>query len=239
MRRYLISLIICAGALAITIAIKGVYEHSVFSLLICSVALVAYFCGTGPALLVTLVSVLTAAFRLLEPVGSIRVHEISDIVRLVAFTGASGLVIAIVHRLRQTQEQLQTANSDLEYVKTARGVWNWSYDVATERVTWTNYENEMEVRRERSLEGWLGLVHPDDREMVEQSLARALTTGNLEVDYRFQSSADSTIRFLTRAKLVTRRSNDEGRLVGICMEPIVGAPQLRLAVRKKISGSGV
>jgi len=238
MRKYLVAVVITGCAFALTLATRGAFQQNVFSFFTCAVALIAYVSGTGPAIFAMVIAILSSAIGLLEPVGSFRIDASTDIVRLIAFTVTSALIIGIVHRLHRTQERLRGTLADLEYIKTARGVWNWSYDVASDRVTWSSYLDDMEIRQERNLRGWLELVHPEDRGVVEEKLRKALITGDLEVDYRIQNSGGtSMVRFLTRAKLTRPHSGHGRRLVGICMEPIA-VPRFSVKpVRGQVSGT--
>lgn len=225
MRKYFLAAGITACAFALTFAIRGAFEQNIFSFFTCAVAVTAYLCGTRPALLSTLAAVVCTAFALMEPIGDWRVRAASDIARLIAFAVTSVLIISIVKRLRRTQQHLQATLADLDYVKTARGVWNWQYDMTWDRVMWSNYIDGMEVRQERNFRGWLDLVHPDDRARVEETVRAALENGILELQYRFRVSATTTVKFLTRAKVVRRHSSDTKRLVGLCMEATEAPPR--------------
>lgn len=232
MRKHLLALVITACAFALTFVTRGAFQQNVFSFFTCAVAITAYLCGTTPALLATALAIACSAIELMEPIGSFRVSAASDVARLIAFTVTSVLIIGIVHRLRSTQNHLESTLADLEYIKTSRRVWNWGYDVASDRVTWSNYMEGMEVRQERNLGGWLDLVHTDDRKRVEEQLRSALKSGNLELTYRFRMSGTTTVKLLTHAKMVRRNTSDSGRLVGVSMEPIAPRSDERLTVTR-------
>lgn len=85
-----------------------------------SVILVSALCGVGPALLATVLEGFILAYLFFEPIGSLLVQKVGDVVALTVFC-LSGIILAIVgHRLNVArtakirQEELQKAQGELE-----------------------------------------------------------------------------------------------------------------------------
>jgi PAS domain S-box-containing protein len=92
------------------------------------------------------------------------------------------------------------------------GVWDW--DIADDEISWTESLNKIhgvepgQVRP--TLEGFLSLLHPDDREMVAGTIRRALAgDARSELEYRAVKPDGSIIWLYTSAKVV----RSEGRPV--------------------------
>jgi PAS domain S-box-containing protein len=118
--------------------------------------------------------------------------------------------------LRQSSERLRMA------VEAGRvGIWDW--DIARNRVNWSDRIYEMHGMAPGSdtggLEGFRARVLPEDRERVEQALRDALAGGPpYEVDLRTRLP-DGSIRWIsTRSELIRDADGKPQRMVGASID---------------------
>ena len=139
--------------------------------------------------------------------------------------------------LRRRDEQLHIA------LEAARmGVWHWS--AVDNRLTWDEplrrmYAVRPDERIER-YEDFVGRVHPDDRELVESSVRRALATGDGRLDYEFRIVLpDGRVRWIAdQGRTILGKSGVIG-MTGTCQDVTDrhnAEEQLRLAHRMESIG---
>jgi signal transduction histidine kinase len=74
----------------------------------------AWFCGAGPSILATALMLLGVWYWFLPPFSSFALQSTQQAFGLAAFTLFAGIIIAIGHRARRTQERLNAARSEME-----------------------------------------------------------------------------------------------------------------------------
>ncbi|MEH3108275.1 MAG: PAS domain-containing protein [Sphingomonas fennica] len=107
---------------------------------------------------------------------------------------------------RRTEDWLQTLMGGIPQLiwrADTNGGWTWAGP------QWTAYTGQAEA--ESRGDGWLAVVHPDDRAGAIAFWQRAVKTGRLEMEGRVRRAADNSYRwFKTRATPVRDR---QGRIV--------------------------
>jgi signal transduction histidine kinase len=78
------------------------------------VAFSSWYCGTGPAVLATLLAIVGLRYWLIAPVRSLLLPDSENLVGMVAFLLVSGLVIAMGETRRRVNRQLRRAHAELE-----------------------------------------------------------------------------------------------------------------------------
>lgn len=94
------------------------------------------------------------------------------------------------------------------------GIWDWS--PKTGEITWSARSYEM-LGYERdefpaTFEEWEGLVHPDDRRMLDEELGQRLRTGgrDFSVEYRLRTKAGAWLWVISRGRVV--ELDDDGEI---------------------------
>jgi PAS domain S-box-containing protein len=112
---------------------------------------------------------------------------------------------------RENEERLRLATQTGKV-----GLWDW--DLAADRVSWTDsLYSTLQVNKEdfdATVEGFLKLVHPDDRSLVRNAIERTLTEdAPYELEFRVLTPDGQTIWLFSNAQLV-REGERPVRLVG-------------------------
>jgi signal transduction histidine kinase len=89
--RYGLAVVATLIAFAITVAISREWPAPIFLVFVLAVALSAWYGGRGPSVLATLLAIILAKFEFKEPLGTLRVEDLEDLVPFTVF-----LVVALV-----------------------------------------------------------------------------------------------------------------------------------------------
>ncbi|MGH9768170.1 MAG: PAS domain-containing protein, partial [Blastocatellia bacterium] len=144
-------------------------------------------------------------------------------------------VVTDIHDHKQAEEARRESDERLKLAMEAAGMFAWETDIASGRVTWSDFGEKMMGMDPGSFGGtfdaFLALVHPDDRESVLGARKRALRgEGPYEVEYR-KMRPDGGIQWGISRGLVHR--DDRGRperLVGVNLD-ITKRKQMEDALR--------
>jgi PAS domain S-box-containing protein len=126
-------------------------------------------------------------------------------------------------RVRERTAELHEANTHLLEAQRLGNLGSWSWDVATNRVGWSDQLFEIYgVPPERfggTLDEFMRFVHPDDRAQVGESIRKALKSGKSFSHEERIVRPDGSIRHLHSAGEVVRAANGGAvRMLGICVD---------------------
>ena len=152
---------------------------------------------------------------------------------LVASSSAvASLLFRFNQKLQKGREALAQNQERLSRILRSSGIVVWSWIIAPNSV---EADENCSVlfglplgQFPQTAEGFAALVHPDDRERVQQAVAASVERGApYNTDYRVVWP-DDTIRSLTvRAKVYDDQSGRPYRLTGICWDADIGFIGLR------------
>ena len=122
-----------------------------------------------------------------------------------------------VSLLKHAEKELKRSQTRLRELQRLAGMASWQYDVATEKVTWSEEVFEL-IGRNRS-DGaptgseFLELIHPADRIPLAETFESVVPTGaSYELMVRLRTPTGSYRRLLFRGKPIL---NDQGELVEV------------------------
>jgi PAS domain S-box-containing protein len=126
-------------------------------------------------------------------------------------------------RVRERTAELHEANTHLLEAQRLGNLGSWSWDVASNRVGWSDQLFEIYgVPPERfggTLDEFMGFVHPDDRAHVGDSVRKALKSGKSFSHEERIVRPDGSIRHLHSAGEMVRAANGGAvRMLGICVD---------------------
>ncbi|MGC4054444.1 MAG: PAS domain S-box protein [Paludibaculum sp.] len=136
--------------------------------------------------------------------------------------GTTGLLRDISgRRSADTARLRETARLTVALEASNAGIWEW--DLETNENYWSEelwkvYGLEPESCRP-SYEAWRQLVHPDDRELAEQTVqAAALEGKDLMVEFRIRRPDGSVRWILSQGRLLLLTPGKPGRFIGIAVD---------------------
>ena len=133
--------------------------------------------------------------------------------------GASAIARDISAR-RQLERQLHERDAQLRFTLEAAQVGTWEWDIATGAVQWSDNLEAIHGMPpgsfDGSFEGFLALVHPDDRPLVSDAIDRAVAeAGDYDIEFRIMPP-DGQVRWIAGQGRVFRDGDGRPqRMVGI------------------------
>jgi len=126
-------------------------------------------------------------------------------------------------RVRARTAALADANIHLQEAQRLANLGSWSWDVAQDRITWSDQLHEIYgVPRDRfhgTVEQFLSFLHPDDRARVKASIDAAMRKGREFTHEERIVRPDGGVRHLHSIGEVVRDDNGAPiRMLGVCLD---------------------
>ena len=181
------------GAVALGLALSvsvAPNAHVIFSLLVVSVLIAAWFGGLLMGLAATVLGVIgsVSLSRFAFEVGP---SADANIVDLIVFAIIGAVLSAFVDRRRRQQlqlEELRVQHWRLAEVMHSIGIGHWYSDLPTQQMFWDaqcKAHYGLPPDADVTLDVFLGCVHPDDRDRLQSAAERAVFGHtSCDVDYR-------------------------------------------------------
>jgi diguanylate cyclase (GGDEF)-like protein/PAS domain S-box-containing protein len=163
----------------------------------------------------------TVEHRVLRPGGEVRWQQWTD----TAIFDAEGNVVEYqsvgrdITKRREAEESLKRSEASLAHTQRLAHLGGWEWNVETDEVSWSEEVYRIYGLAPRSVvptfERLMGLVHPEDRELVKRAIDEALYGGKpYEVEHRVVRP-DGEVRVVHRRAEVARGEGGEPlRMVG-------------------------
>src|SRR2546430_12929042 len=173
-------------ALGLSLLIPQIAEKPFFILFFAATAACAWLYGIPSGLTSMIFNALALAYSVLPPIGSLRIESGDDVIRLLVFVATSVVLAWILAKLRSTQQALELAHERFELTHEIANIWSWELDLPTGKVIWSsNPKRRRSGQHEDSVQAWLEMVHPEDREGVLAALKGAIETAKpYEIEFR-------------------------------------------------------
>jgi PAS domain S-box-containing protein len=152
-----------------------------------------------------------------------RVHQVGVVDELGHLSGTLRIIADITDHTwssRARQERGERAVSALH----AAGVGSWTVDVTTGLATWDETMESLAGLPPGtfpgSRSGWLELIHDEDREWVEQEIAKATTSGSahIDIEYRVAHADDATIWLKCLGRTITDAGGAAVSITGVAFD---------------------
>jgi PAS domain S-box-containing protein len=143
--------------------------------------------------------------------------------RTVALGQASETIRRQTSEREQTQQQLLEQTIHLREAQRQANLGSWSWDVAANRVSWSDQLYKIygiaPEDLEPTVESYLSLVHADDREKVRASIERVLQSGHVYQTEERIVRPNGEVRYLrTSGEVLRDDSGNPVRMIGICAD---------------------
>ncbi len=122
---------------------------------------------------------------------------------------------------KQIEAALRTHEQQLRLALTSTEVGGWDWDCRTGRFCWSRQVDSLlglsDGSHPRSLEEWLALVHPDDRQAMAQAMEQAVTQAGADVLFEHRvMSRDGSIRwFVWSGQIIRDRDGNAVHMLGM------------------------
>ncbi|HEX6333371.1 MAG TPA: ATP-binding protein [Flavisolibacter sp.] len=105
-----------------------------------------------------------------------------------------------IREREKAEEQLKTANEQLNYAQEIARIGHWQWDLSQDTISWSDqllriYGME-HFDGDLSFEQFLARVHPEDRDLVQESIQSTLTTGKFSPFIHRIVLADGSVKIL-------------------------------------------
>ena len=154
-------------------------------------------------------------------------HWTEDEIRLLEAAAAQlGIAIAQANLLEQDKQQrlkLQQSEASLAAAQKIAHIGSWEYDVLTNKITWSEEVFRIfgldSTAPEPTYAELLPMYHPDDRDLFQQTVTRAISRGtSYKKEFRILHPGGQ-IRYLeTRGKSVFNKTLEVIKLLGTVMD---------------------
>ena len=131
--------------------------------------------------------------------------------------------LALEEKVGERTAALARTQSRLVEAQELSQIGSWEWDVARDVVTWSDELYRIygvdPADHEATFGGYLALVHPDDRERVEQHVGRALADGtSFAFDERIVRPDGTVLTLASRGQVHRDADGRPLRMVGICQD---------------------
>ncbi|WP_152050496.1 hybrid sensor histidine kinase/response regulator [Tautonia marina] len=124
---------------------------------------------------------------------------------------------------KRTEERLRGSEERLRLALQAARMGTWYWEIQNDRIDWSdNLVEVLGVSRgtfNASVEGFRQLIHPEDRDRVENAVSRALSerSGD-EIEFRVCRPDGSVVWLLGKGKVESDADNHPVRMLGLVMD---------------------
>jgi PAS domain S-box-containing protein len=124
---------------------------------------------------------------------------------------------------RRADQTVQASEERLRLALEAGRMGTWDWDIRTGRLAWSDNLEEVHGLPpgvfDGTVDGFRGLVHPDDRDRVEAAIARSIEeVSGYEAEFRILRPDGSTGWMLGEGKVFAAEAGGPARMIGVGMD---------------------
>jgi len=221
-RRYGVAVLLSFLALLLTLLLKEPLALSLSTLFFGSVAISAWYGGLWPALLATLLAIVSIDLFLMAPAHSLS-SGLDEIVDSIVFGSVAVLISSLTRARTQAVQALDLGERQLRLALEAgsMGTWEWNF-LTGEIKSSGNLEQQYGLESGifgKTVEAFLKTVHPEDRRLVKQAATRAINRrAAYEAEFRINLPDGSVRWLLVRGQANYELTTEPVRMAGIAMD---------------------
>jgi PAS domain S-box-containing protein len=204
-----------SAALGLSLLIPQIAQKPFFIFFFAATAACAWLHGIPSGVVSIVFNAFALDYFVLPPTGSLLIENSDDLIRLLVFIVVSGALSWTLARFRSTQQALELAQERFELAHEIANIWSWELDLPTGKVIWSSNPKRRTGQHEDSVQAWLEMVHPEDRDRVLAALKRAIeTTKPYEIEFRVLMSS-GTVRWIASSGEFYRTGKGVQRMIGV------------------------
>jgi two-component system CheB/CheR fusion protein len=183
-----------------------------------TIIVLAYYAGLGPALLFLVLAVVAVHAFWMAPPGLFEANAAGDVLALVLFAIAAGVMIRVAVHARVLSAENVAARQRLDDAHAAIGIVEWQWHLASGRIELSASADKVFGRRWPDIDSMLAQVHPDDVDRVRAVVERGLAGDGYSVSNRIVHS-DGEERWLDTHAVVHRAADGRAtHVTGVAMD---------------------
>lgn len=178
------------------------------------------------AAVASLVAVGFLTYFFLKPLFSFRVNDPIDVVAIVAFLTTAGVITRLVAQVRRLmQEKLQRSETYLSHAQRLSHTGSFGWKVGTREIAWSEETFRIfqtDPATKPTLDLVLQRVHPEDRDLVKQTIERAARQAE---DFDFEHRLvmpDGRVKHVQVVAHARKDSAGQREFVGAVMDVTAG-----------------
>ncbi|MBF9233810.1 HWE histidine kinase domain-containing protein [Microvirga alba] len=179
--------------------------------------------GIIPGLVAIVLGAISAWYFFIPHTFSFGAPSLESFVAVVFYVGVALLMVLAVGAMRSALARLEAVQEKLYAALAASKTGTWRWDMQSNVVEWDPATGELFQRdyrsAPRSLEEFLDIVHPDDRDAMVHVVSKAVRTGEV-ASYEFRAILpDGSIRWLyERSRAVCDADGRPLYMIGACVD---------------------
>ena len=216
---YVLAVVLVVGATFVTVHVPILKEMRSLWLHLLAVTLVSWYAGAGPGMLAVVTSAASFAYYVAPPEG-FAMRDPHDLVRVGMFVVVAGVISFFRRSKTAAERSAEAIGRRLAEVLDATGTGVWEMNLRTGALVRSTRLEDIYGRRGASFPdtyvAFMGLVHPDDRPLVHNSISAAMEEGGeYQISHRIVRP-DGEIRTVeTRGRVMPDASGKPERVVGV------------------------
>jgi len=232
------------GLVALSVLVIVLYppflQRGAFVLFLCAVAISSWYGGARAAIVATILTSMVAAYILFEPYGTLRVTEFEDVVRLVLFIIVASAISTLYEARARTERALQATHNRLVVALEHAQMGVWEVDLKSGELWWSSnllqIYGQPESSFARTFESLIGYIHPDDQDLIRNSITRTTNGGTeFEIDHRIVHPDQRVCWIKTRGRIIRDARGKATKVLASAIE----IPMVRPAFLDQHHGSDV
>jgi PAS domain S-box-containing protein len=192
--------------------------HSTAAFLV-AVTIAAWYCGLIPSITVMVLSGFAFCYFIAPPSG-FRIESKEDINRLFLYLLVASLVVYSHWAKSRAERTRRSTERRLQLALDAARMGAWDLDLERGRFWWSPNLERIFGRApgtfSNTYEGFLGYIHPDDRDFVDRAVTRTIENGvDYEIEHRIVRP-DGAVRWITtRGRIFYNERSNPERMIGV------------------------
>jgi PAS domain-containing protein len=220
--RYFVAIVITVAALLVTHTFDTFRVKQSFLPVTAAITITAWFGGLLPSLLAIVIASVGWAWFISPPFDSIRIENLSDLMRLGLFVFVA-LLISSLHAARERAEiAARQAQQRLTLALEAARMGVWDFDVRSGEFWGSDGLRSLVGRHDEDFAttyaAFLSYTHPQDREMVVRAMTRTIQKGQSQIEHRVVGGDGAVRTVNSRGRCLIGDDGQPERIIGVMID---------------------
>jgi len=209
--RYGLAALAVAAATLATLYIPVIGERAAFLVFFFAIIQTAFWLGQSPGLFAMALSLIAVNALILFPAWSSQLYDV--FILNAGFCILSAVIIVTTSRYKQLTELLWKSRQDLAHAQAIGQIGSWRLNVEHNKLRWSDENHRIfgiPKGTPMTYESFLGSVHPDDQDYVNQMWQAALRGEPYDIEHRL--IVEDKVKWVRERAIL--EFNKKGQLLG-------------------------